>query len=67
MADELPYPYFMLYKDVKGQWRWNIKAKNHKVIADSAEGYVNKADAIHGIDLVKGVTKVFDLSTEKWL
>jgi uncharacterized protein YegP (UPF0339 family) len=64
---DLTYPYFSLYKDTAGQWRWKIKAKNHKIIADSAEGYHNKQDAVNAIELVKGVTKVWDASTEKWL
>lgn len=44
---------FVLYKDRANQWRWTLYAANHKKIADSAEGYSNKADAQHGIDLVK--------------
>ncbi|MBP9952705.1 MAG: DUF1508 domain-containing protein [Cypionkella sp.] len=45
---------FHLYKDGIGQWRWRLKAANNKIVADSAEGYWNKADAEHGINLVKG-------------
>lgn len=48
--------YFTLFKDKAGYWRWNLKASNHLRVADSAEGYVNKSDAIHGINLVKGST-----------
>ncbi|WP_245626854.1 YegP family protein [Aestuariivita boseongensis] len=46
--------YFKLYKDAALMWRWSLKAANHQIVADSAEGYVNKVDAIHGINLVKG-------------
>ncbi|MDD1533306.1 MULTISPECIES: YegP family protein [unclassified Bradyrhizobium] len=46
--------FFYLYKDGRSQWRWTLYAANHKKIADSGEGYWNKADAQHGIDLVKG-------------
>ncbi|MFT4278669.1 MAG: DUF1508 domain-containing protein [Rhodopseudomonas sp.] len=46
--------FFFLYKDVANQWRWTLYAANNKKIADSGEGYWNKADAQHGIDLVKG-------------
>ena len=45
--------YFQLYKDPANQWRWRLKTANHKIIADSAESYWNKSDAIAGIDLVK--------------
>ncbi|KRR03713.1 hypothetical protein CQ12_37985 [Bradyrhizobium jicamae] len=40
--------------DVASQWRWTLYAANQKKIADSGEGYWNKADAQHGISLVKG-------------
>lgn len=45
---------YIVYKDRAGQWRWQLQAANGKVIADSGEGYVNKADALHGVNLVKG-------------
>lgn len=41
------------YKDKRGEWRWRLKAVNGQTIAVSGEGYVNKSDALHGIDLVK--------------
>lgn len=41
------------YKDKRGEWRWRLKAANGQTIAVSGEGYVNKSDALHGIDLVK--------------
>ena len=44
---------FTIFKDKKGEYRWNLKANNHEIIADSAEGYVNKTDCEHGIELVK--------------
>jgi uncharacterized protein YegP (UPF0339 family) len=46
--------FFYLYRDVASQWRWTLYAANNKKIADSGEGYWNKADCQHGIDLVKG-------------
>jgi uncharacterized protein YegP (UPF0339 family) len=46
--------YFVLYKDVQGYWRWTLYAANNLKIANSGEGYWNKNDAQHGIDLVKG-------------
>ena len=45
--------FYYLYKDVAGFWRWSLFAANMKKIADSGEGYVNKVDAEHGINLVK--------------
>lgn len=46
--------YFKLYKDVAGEWRWTLYAGNHEKIADSGEGYHNRSDCEHGIELVKG-------------
>ncbi|QFT58073.1 hypothetical protein FIU94_04490 [Sulfitobacter sp. THAF37] len=48
--------YFTLYKDAFAQWRWNLKAANHHIVADSAESYHNKSDAISGINLVRGTS-----------
>jgi hypothetical protein len=31
-----------IYKDRKGEWRWRAKAKNGRIVADSAEGYTRK-------------------------
>lgn len=45
--------YYMIYKDRANQWRWRLLAANYKIIADSAEGYVNKTDCLAGIGLVK--------------
>ncbi len=45
--------YYWLYKDTAGYWRWTLIAANNRKIADSGEGYYNKADALAGIQLVK--------------
>jgi uncharacterized protein YegP (UPF0339 family) len=45
--------YFKIYRDKAGYWRWTLRAANHEKVADSAEGYVNRAGCLHGIDLVK--------------
>ncbi len=35
-------------------WRWRLVSSNGEPIANGGEGYRNKADCLHGIDLVKG-------------
>ena len=45
--------YFSLYRDHANQWRWTLFASNNRKIADSGESYWNRADAEHGINLVK--------------
>ena len=44
---------FEIYKDKSKQFRWRLRASNGKIIADSGESYVAKADCQHGIELVK--------------
>jgi uncharacterized protein YegP (UPF0339 family) len=43
---------YWVYKDRQGYFRWQlVHNSNGKIIADSGEGYVNRADCLHGINL----------------
>lgn len=44
---------YLVYQDAAEEWRWQLRAANHRIIADSGEGYHNKQDCLHGIALVK--------------
>jgi len=44
--------YYQMYRSGI-QWRWRLRAANHKIIADSGEAYHNKSDCLSGISLVK--------------
>lgn len=44
---------FRVYEDAAGEWRWRLVAGNERVIADSGEGYRDKRDCLHAIELVK--------------
>jgi uncharacterized protein YegP (UPF0339 family) len=44
---------FYVYRDKANQYRWRLQANNNKIVADSAEGYLNKADCLTGIEIVK--------------
>ena len=44
---------FQIYRDSAGEYRWRMRADNYEIIADSSEGYINKSDCEHGIELVK--------------
>ncbi|MCP4604805.1 MAG: DUF1508 domain-containing protein [Proteobacteria bacterium] len=35
--------------------RWRLLAHNNEIIADSGEGYKNRLDCIHGLELVRAV------------
>jgi len=51
----MPYDtyFFWVYRDAQGYWRWTFYAPNEKKIANSGEGYHNRADCEHGIALLK--------------
>ena len=44
--------YFVVYKDVLGQFRWRLKADNHEIVA-TGEGYPLKQSAINSANWVK--------------
>jgi len=44
---------FELYRDRAGQWRWRLRHDNGNIVADSGEGYANRADARNGIESVR--------------
>jgi uncharacterized protein YegP (UPF0339 family) len=46
-------PWFDLYQDARGEWRWTLYAANGEKIADSAEGYVERRKCLHGLGLVR--------------
>ena len=43
---------FEVYRDEQGQWRWRLRATNHRIIA-SGEGYKNRVDCYHAVWLVR--------------
>lgn len=45
--------YYLKYRDAAGQWRWQLKAANGRIIANSGEGYYNETDCDNAIRLVK--------------
>jgi uncharacterized protein len=50
-SDDVTY---VVYEDASKEWRWQLRAGNNRIIADSGEGYHNKQDCLHAITLVKG-------------
>ena len=44
---------FQLYRDKKGEYRWRLRSRNSKIIADSGEGYAHKHACEHGIELLR--------------
>jgi uncharacterized protein YegP (UPF0339 family) len=50
--------YFEIELDARSEWRWRLRAANHRIVADSGEGYKNQRDCINGIMLVKGTATI---------
>lgn len=44
---------FHLYRDKRGEYRWRLRSRNSKIIADSGEGYTAKESCEHGIALIR--------------
>jgi uncharacterized protein YegP (UPF0339 family) len=44
---------YYYWKDARGEWRWHLKAANHRILATSGEGYQNEQDCLDAITLVK--------------
>ena len=46
-------PRFEVYRDTKKQYRWQLCAEKHTILATSSEGYTRKGDCLKNIALVK--------------
>ena len=58
--------YFEIDQDVRLEWRWRFRGNNHEIVA-SGEGYKNKTDCKHAVDLLQahaGAAPVRDLTTK---
>ncbi len=41
-----------IYKDKAGEWRWTVTSPNGRKLAESGEGYANKADCVEALERV---------------
>lgn len=46
---------FELYVDSSDEWRWRLRHRNGRILADSGEGYASRSNARDGIDRVRDV------------
>jgi uncharacterized protein YegP (UPF0339 family) len=37
---------FEIYRCINGEWRWRVRARNKKILADSGEGYKRYSGAL---------------------
>jgi uncharacterized protein YegP (UPF0339 family) len=42
-------PRFKVYMDMSGEYRWRLQSRNSKVLADSAESYTRRRDAVRAV------------------
>lgn len=50
-------PKFEVFASRNKQWRWRLRAKNGRVVANSGESYRRKIDCLTSIKLVKKAGK----------
>lgn len=48
---------FEIRKDSAGEYRWHLEAPNHRITADSGEGYASKSNCERAIETVKSEVK----------
>lgn len=47
----MSYPRYEIFKDGRGEFRFNLIAVNYKVILTASEGYINKSDCERAINI----------------
>jgi len=71
-ADTLEYDPtgFEIYKDRAEEWRWRLRHKNGRILADSGEGYRSRSGAMNGIESVRRNVEtgaeIYEDSAGKW-
>lgn len=53
------------YKDEKGEYRWRLKSKNGRIVAESGEGYNRIEMAVKGFSVVKELLRNDDFFDTK--
>lgn len=56
---------YELYRDEQHQWRWRFVSANGNIMADSAEGYVRRIDAMRGIMVLMSSEEAEIVNTEQ--
>lgn len=47
---------FEIFQDEAGQWRWHLKAGNHRIMSDGGEGYSEERHAREAV--TKIITRI---------
>ena len=48
-------PYFDIFPDKAGEWRWTLHAANGEPVGDSGEGYASKSNCERAVRMVKRI------------
>lgn len=60
---------FKVYRSARGllrrtQWRWRLRARNGRTIADSGESYSNRSDCLRAIELIRAESTLAPIEVE---
>jgi uncharacterized protein YegP (UPF0339 family) len=47
----------VFYRDVRGEWRWKIVARNGRIVGASSEGFKRERAARRNLELVRNATR----------
>ncbi|MEP7376020.1 MAG: YegP family protein [Chitinophagaceae bacterium] len=47
----MSYPHYEIFKDIKGEFRFNLKSRNGEIVLTASEGYINKSDCRNAIGI----------------
>ena len=53
---------FTIWTDTRGEWRWTLRARNGRIVADSAEGYKSRR---HAREMCKRINPAFPVETKE--
>ena len=48
-------PRFEICQDRAGLWRWRLKAKNGRILAEASQGYRRRTDLLDALELIDHV------------
>jgi uncharacterized protein len=51
---------FIVWRDKDGEWRWTLRARNGRIVADGSEGYKSKR---HCVEMCKKINPTFERVT----
>ncbi len=54
-----------IYRDTRGEYRWRVRATNGRIVADSGEGYANRADCAAILGAVARVDEVVSIEPDE--